>query len=216
MKSISPKTSRGGAVAERPPEPDYNERVRVMNAEEGEELKRMLTDSAGELAQLMQTSQFTELRGANVIREIGRQLELFTGRQKLTLPAFESLAPALHSHLPDARLEFAKFCLSQHQQHPEAITDARVAHGIWADARVQMELLPAGSHGPQEKHLSEPIKDFLSAVVKVKSEYIALARTLPIEKWEEFFVDSFLRETAPLAELRQKATALAQGRTRLA
>ena len=78
---------------------------------------------------------------------------------------------------------------------------------------VQAALLEVpGRSGPQQRHLHEPVKDFLSTVIKAKSSWVALEKEMPIEQWEEFYRESFLREILPLHDLYERAVKMKAGK----
>lgn len=183
------------------PETTYIERSDAMTAQERTELRAVLSDKAAELAKLIGTKQFSEKRIVNVAREIGQQIELFTGREKLAPGAFQSLAPALHTALPDAHLEFAKRCVALHHRFPEPVTDALVAANECQELMVQLQLLPRGvREAARSEAIKEPIKDVLSSIIRSKSETQELLKKCPLKDWPPFMLDTLIREGTPLAD----------------
>lgn len=180
---------------------DYDERAAKMRAAEQEALARELRRQFDEFVALAGVSKSAAVRGVNVAREMGAQIEMFTGHEKLLPAEFVSLAPAL----PDASLEFAKACLMLHHKFTAPVTDYAQAAPEWERLLVQLELLPRGQRTPTEHPpLNEPLKDWLARVIRVKTEALKLERELPPEKWDDFFRDAFLREFAPLVGLYER------------
>lgn len=183
-------------------EPTITERAVQMTAEARSALKQVLTDKFNEFRKLAETSRFAAVRGVNVARDIGRQIELFTGHEKLLTSDFNLFAPAI----PDASLDFAKSCLALHHKFNEPVMEYSEAAPEWDRLLVQLELLPAGRRKLSEgKSVSEPIKDQLARVSRVAHDSVAFEKDHPITQWPEFFITTFLRESEPLDQLRKKA-----------
>lgn len=188
-------------------EPTYDERAQQMTAQQREELKSVLAEKARELQQLVATEKFTALRGVNLAREIGAQIELFTGHEKLALSDFSPIAPAL-SLAPgqDATLEFAKTCLALHRKFKEPVTDFRVARNEWDTVLVQIDLLPKPMRGTAaESGFHEPVKEYIGSVIKVDKAALALLKDHPFEKWPRFYVEQFYKESKHIKELHDQA-----------
>ena len=129
----------------------YPERGAALTAQQRTELDNMFVHKCRELKILMETSRFSAVSGVNVAREIGLQIELFTGTQKLSPAAYEKTALA---QLPDVTLEFAKECLAAHHRFPEPVTTYQQAAPVWDRLLIQAALLEvAGRSGPQQRHL---------------------------------------------------------------
>lgn len=197
----SADVSRGSHV---PPD-DYETRAALMTAQARAAILDELRDKFAELKQLAETDKFTSVRGVNVAREIGAQIELFTGHLKLLPSEFESLSPSLS----DAPLEFAKKCLALHQKFPEPVENHAIAKAEWELIMVQLELLPTperkqGGGAPPD----EPVKEFLSVVIKVNQEYTKLAKEHDISTWPTFYRESFLKQGKAYFDLYQKALEL--------
>ena len=62
---------------------DYTERAQMMTQEQRDVLRQTLADKFSELKMLTAQNNFAVVRGVNVAREIGQQVELFTGHEKL-------------------------------------------------------------------------------------------------------------------------------------
>lgn len=149
-----------------------------------------------------------QLEGVNLARDIGRQLELFTGHQKLLPAEYNALAPSL----TDAPLEFAKKCLALHQKYPVPVENFEVAVTEWRDLMVQLELLPKPARlEAQTAHVSEPIKDFFGTVGRVRGELLELEKKLPLEKWERFNLQSLIGYTQDFHDLHERAQKLVAG-----
>lgn len=191
-----------------PREGNYEERSQVMNAEQREAVMGELRDKFAELQRLAATDKFTSLRGVNVAREIGAQIELFTGHEKLLPAEFEPLSVALK----DAPLEFAKKCLALHQKFPQEVDNHAIARAEWEQLMVQLELLPkpareSGDGGQPD----EPIKDCLSTVIKMNQELVKLSKENDISKWPPFLRQTFLKQGKPYFEIYQQAIELEGG-----
>lgn len=190
-----------------PPEATYAERAPQMTAAAQEALKAVLTEKARELQQLVATNQFTEIRGVNVAREIGAQIELFTGHDKLLPADFSAIAPALPmGEARDATLEFAKSCLALHHKYRDEVTDFKVAQVEWDVLLVQMELLPGGTRGLARKQdLDEPVKEYIGTVIKVDKEALKVLKDHPLEAWPKFYVEQFYKESKNIHDLHEQA-----------
>lgn len=186
-------------------EPSYPERAAAMTEQEHAELRDCLKMLARNLATIMKSVVKDKTLGVNIAREIGQQVELFTGREKLALNGFEAMAPAIREGLPDATLEFAKRCLFLHQRYPDEIRDVRLALAEWDSIEQLLLNLPSATHGNQKPHPHEPVKDFISQVVRVRGFYTDLAQEAPLEKWSPFFRTAFIREAQPIVDLVEKA-----------
>lgn len=188
-------------------EPTYDERARQMTAQQREELKAVLTQKAHELQQLVATNQFTAVRGVNVAREIGAQIELFTGHEKLLPADFNPIAPSLAlAEGKDATLDFAKTCLALHRKFKEPVTDFKVAKDEWDTLMVQMDLLPKPERGPATgPGLDEPVKEYIGSVIKVDKEALKVLKDHPFEQWPRFYVEQFYKESQNIHELHVKA-----------
>ncbi len=188
-------------------EPTYDERARQMTAQQREELKAVLTQKAHELQQLVATNQFTAVRGVNVAREIGAQIELFTGHEKLLPADFNPIAPSMAlAEGKDATLDFAKTCLALHRKFKEPVTDFKVAKDEWDTLMVQMDLLPKPERGPATgPGLDEPVKEYIGSVIKVDKEALKVLKDHPFEQWPRFYVEQFYKESQNIHELHVKA-----------
>ena len=179
----------------------YTERSEKMTEKERQALRVALKKSCSELRKVGKSLQQSWLKGINCSLEVGRQVELFTSKEKLTMIGFDSMSPAMRDGFPDASLEFAKRCLSLHQKYPEGITDWKVARVEWYAVEEMLFDIPANERGPQILHPHEPVKDFVAKVQRATAELNELMKEMPIEKWEPFLVESFLREAEPIVKL---------------
>jgi hypothetical protein len=193
----------------------YPERAAQMTAEQQAAVKAEFAAKFAELRQLAATDEFTTLRAANVGREIGAQIELFTGHERLLPAEFSRLidADTGRPELPvlrDASLEFARECLTAHKKYPAPITDYETAKVVWESLLVQMELLPKPQRGTAQASVAgDPVKDYLPSVIKFAQSSAALLKQNPIEQWPDYYVTTFLRESRPFHELYEKAAARA-------
>jgi len=190
-------------------EPTYEERARQMTEQQREELKLVLTEKARELQQLVATNQFSAVRGVNVAREIGAQIELFTGHEKLLPADFNPIAPSLALvEGRDATLDFAKTCLALHRKFRAPVTDYRIAKDEWETLMVQMELLPKPERGTAgHPGLNEPVKEYIGSIIKVDKEALKVLKDHPFEQWPKFYVELFYKESQNIHELHVKAAA---------
>lgn len=188
-------------------EPTYEERAQQMTAQQRDELKAVLAAKARELQQLIATEKFTATRGVNVAREIGAQIELFTGHEKLLPADFNPIAPSLAlAEGRDATLEFAKTCLALHRKFPTPVTDFQIAKLEWDTLMIQMELLPKSVRGvAATPGLTEPVKEYIGSVIKVDKAAVAVLKDYPFEQWPRFYVEQFYKESINIHELHVKA-----------
>ena len=189
-------------------EPTYVERADQMAIKERAKLCQGLQAESTKLAKELRNILDSKIRGINVAREIGRHIELYTGHEKLKLPAFEAMSVSVHKGLPDATLDFAKHCLSLHQKYADKITDVSVALAEWEYVEELLLNIGASDRGGQQLRPFEPVKKFLSRVVRVKSDYLELKEKFPIANWEPFFLKSFITEAQPIADLVAEAKKL--------
>lgn len=196
-----------------PVEPDYSERAEQMNRAAHDEIKRTI---AGLMERLKaRTENFKDHRtaaeteaveGVNTAREIGAQLTLFTGHEKLLPADFQSLVPAFGA---DVKLDFAKSCLALHKKFPAPVETFSVARDEWHHLMVQLDLLPKPVRGPASPLvISEPVLEQITAVGKRAQDAAAFERKTPMEQWSPFLVQSFLKESEPIVALRKKAEEL--------
>lgn len=178
----------------------YPERRRQMTAEQRAAIKTVLTEQRDVVRACAAQYCGAAVAGVNAVREIGRQIELFTGHEKLLPMEFQAIA------LPDATLEFARLCLSVHHKHPEAVNDYATAAAVWQEVLKQLELLPKGERGESSSPpLTEPAKLWLAAVVKGAQETSAFMKTVSMENLDRFWLEAFVRESQPLADCRTAA-----------
>lgn len=183
-------------------EQTYIERAAQMNAAERAELKRVLSQKFAVILVAAETYQTSAVTGINAARELGAQIELFTGQEKLIPAQFSALAVAI----PDATMDFAKACLALHRKFPEPVDCYERAAPEWERLLVQLELLPTPERGQaQSKPLHEPLKDFIAVVIKNAQAGLALVKEIPLEEWDQFFLEAFIRESQPFMDLREKA-----------
>lgn len=193
-------------------EPDYIERGDAMTAQKRAAILQILTNQYAELKQLAATDKFTTVRGANLAREMGEQIELFTGHEKLLPAQFQPLAVALPK---SAGIELAKECLAIFHRHRQPITEYAEAAVVWERMRVQLELLPKGSRGEAagEPPLSEPVKEAISDVIRVAQVFLKLNAKNPVETWPPFLRKQLLTQGRPFHEVYERAQALEAGST---
>lgn len=189
----------------KPTETDYETRAAAMTAEQRAAVMELIREKFAELKRLAATDKFTSVRGVNCAREIGMQIELFTGHQKLLASEFEELTPSM----VDAPLDLAKKCLALHQKHPEPIDNYAIAKAEWEIILVQLELLPEPERGKgNPPPPDEPIKECLSTVIKMNQEMVKLSKEHDITTWPSFFRQTFLKQGKPYFEMYKKAIEL--------
>ena len=180
-----------------PPEPDYTERAHAMTEVQRAAIVEVMSEKYGAMRQVSETKKFAALKMLDLSRELGAQIELFTGHEKLLSHEFNRMAVAV----PDARLEFFRQCLANHQKYPQPVTNYAIAEAECEKLMVTMELLPAAhrvqSLNPQPV---EPVKDYLSDVIKVSQAGVKLFAQYPPEGIQPFLRQSLLKEMRPLME----------------
>jgi hypothetical protein len=60
----------------------------------------------------------------------------------------------------------------------------------------------------QQKHPKEPILDYINCVVKADAESVEVLEENPMEKWESFYLSSFVSNSKRIHDLHEKATRL--------
>lgn len=182
-------------------EQDYIERAAAMSVEEKKAIATIVREKFLELRELVGAHEKTAVAGTELARFIGAQLELFTGHKSIAPKDFSELAV----ELPDATFAFAQKCLSVHRQNAKPITEfSPVVEDLWKEIRVQMELLPKGSHGEQKKHLHEPVKDAIAKFTAAKAEMISTLKDYPPEKWQWSERKHFVAEAKPIHDLYER------------
>ena len=189
-------------------DPTYAERAGQMTAKERAEIKKVLQAEGTGLANDAKTISDATIRAVNRARKIGQYVELFTGQEKLKLPAFEEMAVAVQKSLPDITLEFAKQCLAVHRKYPQEITDYNIARDEWVYVEELLLKLDPTTHGPQELHLREPVKHFVNQIGRIRTVWTELAAEKPLASWEEFYIKALITEGQPIADLVEEAKKL--------
>lgn len=142
----------------------------------------------------------TDIEDVNLAIGIGRQIELFSGHEKLLPQEFQELTPALC----DASLEVAKqfLALSKRysaQDYPTGITDYKLAREELARIEVQLELLPKGQRGVAAvAPPTEPVKELIASITKLKTRTLELVKDADPKQWDVFLKRQFLTEVAPI------------------
>ena len=188
--------------------PTYTERAGQMTAKERAEIKNVLQAEGTGLANDAKTISGATIRAVNRARKIGQYVELFTGQEKLRLPAFEEMAVAVQKSLPDITLEFAKQCLAVHRKYPQEITDYNIARDEWVYVEELLLKLDPATHGEQELHLREPVKRFVNQIGRIRTAWTELAAEKPLASWEDFYVKALITEGQPIADLVDEAKKL--------
>lgn len=212
-------------ILELPPAPDaaepaYSDRADAMRADQREELKAVLKEKFGTFLARVSAERDATLEACNLAREMGAQIELFTGHQKLLPAEFDYLQAAMTGSLPaelggetkDAPIDFAKACLAVHQKFPEPVTNYAIAAPVLEHLLIQLQLLPkpvrAGAEGQPSS--TGPLLEYLDVVIKAAQKSAALDKIIPVEKWEPFNRKSFITQGKPFDDLYQRALKLEQ------
>ena len=188
--------------------PTYTERAGQMTDKERAEIKNVLQAEGTGLANDAKTISGATIRAVNRARKIGQYVELFTGQEKLRLPAFEEMAIAVQKCLPDITLEFAKQCLAVHRKYPQEITDYNIARDEWVYVEELLLKLDPATHGEQELHLREPVKRFVNQIGRIRTAWTELAAEKPLASWEDFYIKALITEGQPIADLVDEAKKL--------
>ena len=196
----------------------YTERAEAMRGQEREALKVVLTEKFGRFLERVSDEHVATLEAFNLCREMGAQIELFTGHEKLLPDEFNFIQPALSANLPtvaggevkDAPIDFARGCLAAHQKFPEPVTNYAVAEQELERLLVQLQLIPkpAREKAEGEPPATAPVLNFLADTIKMAQSAVDIGKQLPIEKWEQFNRKSLITQGRPFYELYRRALEL--------
>jgi len=189
---------------------EYTDRAATMTAEEQAAIAQIVREKFKQLRDLAGNHEKTAIAGAELARFIGAQLELFTGHKSIAAKDFSKLA----LEIPDATLTFAQKCVSVHRQNAQPITEySQAIEDLWKEIRVQMELLPKGSHGEQKRHLHEPVKDAIAKFTAAKAEMLSTIKDQPPEQWQWSERKHFLAEAKPIHDLYEQVLKIQDTKT---
>lgn len=200
-----------------PNETTYDERARRMSAEERTAIVDGLKEKFQAFVRLVTTKRVTDVEIVNTARDMGAQFELFTGKEKLGPADFNALAPVLAfpESNRNARIEFGKLCVALHQKFEKPLTEAdfAVATAECERLMVQLDLLPEATRGTAKAiGNADPFNEIIGDVIKISQDLKKQTEKFPVEQWESFHRQSFLRQAAPFHELYLKMMALEGGK----
>ena len=187
--------------------PDYNDRSRAMTQETRSALITSLLNRMALMHDKMKDNTVTRLEVANLAREMGREIEMFTGHQKLLPLEFGNLSSAIAAagSTPPG-ITFAKECLSAHMAYPEPIMDIEVANRIYERLEQLMLNLPKPEHGEQTSHPQEPVREFYTEFMRL-TNHVKRIRD-QFEKQEidpselDLYMDSILKQIEQIDTLK--------------
>lgn len=141
----------------------------VMMSESQAALKGIMQSRFAAMSERVQSTAAGQIEFANMARDMGRDIQIFTNHQKLLPADFSKLQRDVASNLPEkqtaetvfrnAGITFFKECVSTFVQFPEPVSDLKVARAIYERLEQLMLALPKPSHGEQQRHPDEKVKD---------------------------------------------------------
>ena len=202
------KKSNSKPVATNVPAADYSDRSRAMTAETRTALISSLLERMKLMHAKMEDNTVTRIEVANMAREMGREIEMFTGHQKLLPMEFGSLSSAMTTAggTPPG-ITFAKECLSAHMAYPEPIKDISVANRIYERLEQLMLDLPKPEHGEQTSHPQEPVREFYTEFMRLTNHVKRIKEQFEKQEIDpselDLYMDSILKQIEHIDMLKK-------------